>query len=53
MCRSRERADAALARLGQLLAQLGVQLKQAKTRIVRWEVGGPGFDFLGCHHRLV
>jgi RNA-directed DNA polymerase len=27
MCRSREQAEAALARLGQLLAQLGVQLK--------------------------
>jgi group II intron reverse transcriptase/maturase len=53
MCRSREQAEAALARLGQLLAQLGLQLKQAKTRIVRLEMGGPGFDFLGFHHRLV
>jgi group II intron reverse transcriptase/maturase len=53
MCRSREQAEAALARLGQLLAQLGLRLKLAKTRIVRLEVGGPGFDFLGFHHRLV
>jgi RNA-directed DNA polymerase len=53
MCRSREQADAALARLSQLLAQLGLQLKQAKTRIVRLEVGGSGFDFLGFHHRLM
>lgn len=53
MCRSREQAEAALARLGQLLALLGLQLKQAKTRIVRLEVDGPGFDFLGFHHRLV
>ena len=42
MCRSREQAQAALARLSQLLAQLGLQLKQAKTRIVRLEVGAPG-----------
>jgi len=27
--------------------------KEAKTRIVGLEVGGPGFDFLGFHHRLV
>lgn len=53
MCRSREQAEAALTRLGALLAQLGLQPKQAKTRIVRLEVGGPGFDFLGFHHRLV
>ncbi|MGB8202199.1 MAG: group II intron reverse transcriptase/maturase [Pseudonocardiaceae bacterium] len=51
MCRSREQAEAALARLSQLLAQLGVQLKQAKTRIVRLGVDGPGFDFLGCASR--
>jgi group II intron reverse transcriptase/maturase len=53
MCRSREQAETALTRLSQLLAQLGLQLKQAKTRIVRLEVGGPGFDFLGFHHRLM
>jgi hypothetical protein len=53
ICRSREQAQAALARLGQLLAQLGLELKAAKTRIVRLEVDGPGFDFLGFHHRLV
>jgi RNA-directed DNA polymerase len=53
MCRSREQAEAALARLGALSADLGLELKAAKTRIVRLEVGGPGFDFLGFHHRLV
>jgi Reverse transcriptase (RNA-dependent DNA polymerase)/Group II intron, maturase-specific domain len=53
MCRSRQQAEAALARLGQLLADLGLEPKEAKTRIVRLEVGGPGFDFLGFHHRLV
>jgi RNA-directed DNA polymerase len=53
MCRSRQQAEAALARLRQLLADLGLEPKEVKTRIVRLEVGGPGFDFLGFHHRLV
>jgi group II intron reverse transcriptase/maturase len=53
MCRSREQAQAALARLRVLLAELGLEPKEAKTRIVHLEVGGAGFDFLGFHHRLV
>jgi group II intron reverse transcriptase/maturase len=53
MCKSREQAQAALARLRALLAELGLEPKEAKTRIVHLEVGGAGFDFLGFHHRLV
>lgn len=53
MCKSREQAEAALSRLRQLLAELGLEPKEAKTRIVRLEVGGAGFDFLGFHHRLI
>jgi group II intron reverse transcriptase/maturase len=53
MCKSREQAEAALARLRFLLADLGLEPKDAKTRIVHLEVGGEGFDFLGFHHRLV
>ncbi len=53
MCKSREQAEAALTRLRELLAELGLEPKEAKTRIVRMEVGGAGFDFLGFHHRLV
>jgi len=53
MCRSREQAEAALARLRMLLAELGLEPKEAKTRIVHLQVGGAGFDFLGFHHRLV
>lgn len=53
MCRSRQQAEAALVRVRELLADLGLQPKEAKTRIVRLEVGGPGFEFLGFHHRLV
>jgi group II intron reverse transcriptase/maturase len=53
MCVSRGQAEAALAQLQALLADLGLEPKAAKTRILQLEVGGPGFDFLGFHHRLV
>ena len=53
VCRSRGQAQAALARLGVLLADLGLEPKAAKTRIVHLVEGGEGFDFLGFHHRLV
>jgi hypothetical protein len=58
MCATRQQAEAALARLRDLLAELGLEPKQAKTRIVHLTVdgdggGGEGFDFLGFHHRLV
>jgi group II intron reverse transcriptase/maturase len=53
MCKSREQAEAALQRLRDLLAELGLQPKEAKTRIVHLQVGGEGVDFLGFHHRLV
>jgi len=53
MCKSLEQADAALLRLRELLADLGLQPKEAKTRIVHLAVGGEGVDFLGFHHRLV
>src|SRR5882672_7337286 len=41
MCRSREQAEAALARLRELLAELGLEPKEAKTRIVELQVGEP------------
>jgi group II intron reverse transcriptase/maturase len=53
MCRSRRQAEAALARLREVLAELGLQPKEAKTRIVHLRVGGEGVDFLGFHHRWV
>ena len=36
-----------------ILAELGLELKHAKTRIVHLREGGEGFDFLGFHHRYV
>ena len=53
MCKSREQAQAALARLRVLLADLGLEPKEAKTRIVELTEGGEGLDFLGFHHRQV
>jgi RNA-directed DNA polymerase len=53
MCKSREQAEAALERLRDLLAELGLEPKEAKTRIVHLVEGGEGVDFLGFHHRLV
>jgi RNA-directed DNA polymerase len=53
MCWSRSQAEAALERLTVLLADLGLEPKAAKTRIVHLEEDGEGFDFLGFHHRLV
>ncbi len=43
----------ALVRLRRLLGEMGLELKEATTRIVHLEVGGEGFDLLGFHHRLV
>jgi group II intron reverse transcriptase/maturase len=53
LCTTREQAKVALGRLRALLAELGLEPKAAKTRIVHLTEGGEGFDFLGFHHRLV
>jgi group II intron reverse transcriptase/maturase len=53
LCHSRQEAERALAALSAILAELGLELKQAKTRIVHLKEGGEGLDFLGFHHRWV
>jgi group II intron reverse transcriptase/maturase len=53
MCRTREEAERALAALRAILSELGLTLKDAKTRIVELREGGEGLDFLGFHHRWV
>lgn len=52
-CPTRERAEAALAALGEILAGLGLSLAADKTRIVHVADGSDGYDFLGFHHRMV
>ena len=53
MCRTRQEAERALAALTAILAELGLELKPAKTRIVHLREGGEGVDFLGFHHQWV
>jgi RNA-directed DNA polymerase len=53
MCKSRQQAEDALARLRVLLAELGLEPKEAKTRIVHLAEDSPGFDFLGFGHKWV
>jgi RNA-directed DNA polymerase len=53
MCHTQAEAEAALAALRSILGELGLQLKDAKTRIVHLAEGGEGLDFLGFHHRWV
>jgi group II intron reverse transcriptase/maturase len=53
LCRTQAEAEAALAALRTILAELGLELKDAKTRIVHLREGGEGVDFLGFHHRWV
>ncbi|MGH3970597.1 MAG: group II intron reverse transcriptase/maturase [Mycobacterium sp.] len=55
MCSTRRQAEDALARLKSVLADLGLEVKAAKTRIVHLTEGkiAEGFDFLGFHHRWV
>lgn len=53
LCPTKERADAALAALAEILAELGLSLAAAKTHVVDLRVSGVGFDFLGFHHRRV
>jgi RNA-directed DNA polymerase len=53
LCHSEREAEAALVSLRSILAELGLELKPAKTRIVHLREGGEGLDFLGFHHRRV
>ena len=53
MCKTRREAEQALAALRVILAELGLEPKPAKTRIVNLREGGEGLDFLGFHHRWV
>jgi RNA-directed DNA polymerase len=53
LCPTKERADAALAALTAILAELGLSLAEAKTTVVDLREPRTGFDFLGFHHRWV
>jgi RNA-directed DNA polymerase len=49
MCRTRAQAERALAKVGAILAELGLALHPEKSGIADLAEGREGFDFLGCH----
>jgi RNA-directed DNA polymerase len=51
LCKTRREAENALMALPAILAEMGLELKPAKTRIAHLTDGGEGLDFLGFHHR--
>jgi RNA-directed DNA polymerase len=54
LCRTKAQAEAALRELRALLAELRLELADAKTRLVCLDNDGEGsFDFLGFHHQMV
>ena len=53
LCKTKREAENALVALTAILADLGLGLKAAKTRIVHLQEGGEGVVFLGFHHRWV
>lgn len=53
LCRSRAQAEEAYRRLSIIMARLTLQLHPEKTRIVELGLGKRGFDFLGCHLRIM
>ena len=53
MCLSQWQARNALATLREILAEIGLESKDAKTQVVHLRAGGGSFDFLGFEHRSV
>jgi RNA-directed DNA polymerase len=53
LCRSAAQAQTALERVLQILSNLRLELHPTKTRLVELGLGKAGFDFLGCHLRIV
>ena len=49
LCRTPAQAQAALAAVGEILAELGLELHPDKTRVVDLREGREGLDFLGRH----
>lgn len=53
MCSSRSSAEYALRTLRRLVGELGLELREDKTRIVHLAVGETGLDFLGFHLKWI
>ena len=53
LCRTREQAEQALDKVRAIMSQLRLELHPTKTRLVELGLGQEGFEFLGCHLRIV
>ncbi len=53
LCRTKSQANEALRRLKVIFERLRLTLHPDKTRIVELGLGKDGFNFLGCHLRIV
>lgn len=53
LCRHRSQAQEALRRVRGIMDRLRLELHPEKTRLVELGTGKDGFDFLGCHLRVV
>lgn len=53
MCRRESQANEALRRVKAIMDSLKLELHPDKTKIAKLGIGKEGFDFLGCHFRIV
>jgi RNA-directed DNA polymerase len=53
LCRTESQANEAMRRLREIFACLKLTLHPEKTKLVQIGLGKDGFDFLGCHLRIV
>jgi len=53
LCRRESQANEAMQRLREIFARLKLTLHPEKTKLVQIGLGKDGFDFLGCHLRIV
>lgn len=53
LCRRESQAREALRRVQEILSRQKLELHPEKTKLVELGVGKEGFDFLGCHFRIV
>ena len=53
LCRRQSQAVEAQRRVQEILTALRLELHPEKTRVVELGIGKEGFDFLGCHFRIV
>jgi group II intron reverse transcriptase/maturase len=53
LCRTREQAEQALDKVRAIMGLLRLELHPTKTRLVELGLGQEGFEFLGCHLRIV